>query len=210
MIGQRFGRLTVIAPAPKKGHNRRWLSRCDCGGEATSFEFSLKAGRARSCGCLKVEGLVQRSRRGPEKSAHMMSYSSEYRIWIGMRQRCSNPNNSRWEDYGGRGIHVCGRWDADFKAFLEDMGKRPVGTTLDRIDNEGPYSPENCRWATASQQQKNALRKHKRVTVNGREMTLEECAQASGLSRSGIAERVRKGVSGPDLLRPRQRVSRAS
>jgi len=206
MIGQRFGRLTVIAESPKRGHNKQWRSRCDCGGETVSFEFSLKSGRAKSCGCLKIEGLVQRSRRGPVKTAHKMSFSSEYRIWINMRQRCSNPANSRWSSYGGRGITVCGRWDQSFEAFIQDMGLRPtIEHSLDRIENNGPYSPDNCRWATATEQQNNTGRWTKSVLIEGKDYTLREIAARAGLTVNGAAERVRRGVAGVDLLKPRQK-----
>ncbi|WP_327421881.1 hypothetical protein OG763_15195 [Streptomyces sp. NBC_01230] len=105
-------------------------------------------GKTASCGCLRREVTTQRS------TTHGYSYSSEYRTWGDMVARCTNPNHKRWADYGGRGITVCDRWK-NFANFLADMGERPVGRELDRIDNNRGYEPDNCRWTDRSTQQKN-------------------------------------------------------
>ena len=151
--GLRFDRLLVLRRVSEVGEGRpRYLCRCDCGKEKIllSDDFSRKnrSKATRSCGCHKLEYHTKHN------DAHRGQQTSEYRTWAAMIQRCTNPNNRNYPDWGGRGIKVCKRW-RDFRKFLHDMGRRPHDLLLERIDNYGNYKPSNCKWATRSEQNKN-------------------------------------------------------
>lgn len=139
--GERFGRWEVIAPADGRD-GARWTCRCDCGVERAVPAGRLKNGTSTGCGCVR-------------NYVHGMTGSPEYRSWKGAKQRCTDPTLKDYPRYGGRGIQMCQRWMDSFEAFYEDMGSRPEGTTLDRIDVNGHYEPGNCRWADLSTQAKN-------------------------------------------------------
>lgn len=153
--GTRYGRLVVTRRADTVGHPQgvRWHCVCDCGTHVTVPGRSLRTGNTQSCGCLQRETVAAlltthgESRRG--------AWTPEFQAWAALRRRCLNPRYRGYKDYGGRGITVCDRWES-FEAFLQDMGRRPSADhSVDRINNDGPYSPDNCRWATRSQQQLN-------------------------------------------------------
>ncbi|MFJ3665095.1 hypothetical protein ACIPSE_01425 [Streptomyces sp. NPDC090106] len=154
--GDRFDRLTVTEVVPYKIH-----CICECGKPWTLARGSW--GKTRSCGCVRQE-------MAPPHLTHGMTGTPTYKTWQGMITRCTNPKATGWESYGGRGITVCERWRS-FENFLQDMGVRPEGLTLDRIDTNGSYEPGNCRWATKSEQSAN--RRLKEVCKWGHELTEE-------------------------------------
>lgn len=128
--------------------------------------------------------------------------SPEYKSWQGMLRRCASPSDPRWKDYGGRGIAVCQRWQSSFEAFLADMGRRPsLRHSIERIDNQGPYSADNCRWATKREQARNR-RTNRLVEIEGEELCLAELAERHGLKIGTLHRRLKMGERLPFALRP--------
>lgn len=169
LIGQKFTRLLVVdgptrAPNGTKITQRAWVCMCDCGVEKTVAAYKLTAGRTQSCGCLIPDTARNTRKEHPKKPRHNHSHSPTYVSWFAMLQRCSNPKNKRYDCYGGRGISVCEQWRL-FDNFLADMGVRPEGKTLDRIDVNGNYEPANVRWATAQEQSVNKRNSRKTTST---------------------------------------------
>lgn len=141
--GRKFGRWEVLSYVGQKHHQSLYKVRCDCGREKEVYGGFLKAGRTTACNSCAT------MRHG---QARFGTTTRTYNSWKMMRRRCTHKNATGYEDYGGRGITVCGRWNGSFEHFLEDMGERPIGMSLDRIDVNGNYELSNCRWATTTEQ----------------------------------------------------------
>lgn len=190
LIGQRFGRLTVIGIDDRGTKGKTyWMCKCDCGAVKSVRSDSLRSGAIKSCGCLKRE----QDKSNLARDTHGMSKTRLYQEWQGMKDRCFNKNNARWERYGGRGITVCEEWRNDFQSFCDwatANGYRD-DLTLDRIDNDGNYCPENCRWATQRQQSRNR-RTNIDVTIGNSTRTLMEWCEIFGLEYKTVYARYKR------------------
>jgi hypothetical protein len=184
-VGEKYGRLTVVERAPNaanpKDTNARWLCKCECGKTAVAYGQDLKRGKVVSCGCWNDE----------KRFKHGLSRTHLHAVWRMMLDRCRNQNNPAYKSYGGRGIEVCERW-YEFTNFAADVGDRPKGYQIDRIDNDGNYTPENCRWATPKQQINNR-RNSVYLQHAGKNLTIEEWADATGIKQDTIRGRLRRG-----------------
>ena len=157
LTGKKYGRWTVIRRDTNDKNNRsRWVCECECGNTKTLKLCDLRNGRSKSCGCLRRENTSKMF------SSHQKTNTRLYRIWASMKNRCLNPNASRYKDWGGRGITVCEEWKNNFIAFYEWAMTNGYSDNLsiDRIDNDKGYSPDNCRWATLTEQMRNTRRSH--------------------------------------------------
>jgi hypothetical protein len=189
LLGQRFGRLTVTEQAPSvvcgSKPFTRWVCQCDCGVVVTTYTNGLRNGHTKSCGCMKRDLAAQRS------TKHAGTNSRLYAKWKAMKSRCENPNNVSFRNYGGRGIRVCDRWQ-DFDVFRRDVGEPPSHShTLDRVDNDKNYEPDNCRWADKHTQDNNK-RTSVRITFDGQTLTLTEWGRRLGVSANTIKRRWHK------------------
>jgi hypothetical protein len=181
-IGAVFGYLTVLADAPRVNFKRQLLCRCRCGSEKAVDQWHLRKGHVVSCGrCHRADH--------PIGFRHGLTRTKVHRAWAAMRSRCYNRRQKGWRLYGGRGITVCQRWNS-FEAFLADMGTPPAGPySIDRINNAKGYSPENCRWATPSQQNNNT-RLTRYLTFRGQRRCLTEWSRLTGLTPMAIRLRI--------------------
>lgn len=181
--GQRFGRLTVLGKIAAVSSRSVVLCRCDCGTYHLARTQDLTAGKVQSCGCYHEERNVA------AHTIHGGSSSRLYTTWAAMRARCTNPDHDNFTRYGGRGVTVCPEWESFeiFRDWALANGYRD-DLTIDRIDNDGPYSPSNCRWATRAEQQNNT-RRNIHVTYMGQTMTLMEAARASGIAYNTLRRR---------------------
>lgn len=197
--GRAYGRLKVVGFAeyrPSTGRCRRafWRCLCSCGVECIVGSGNLKKGKAQSCGCRNREIVSARM------TTHGMSNSPEYSVWSAVIQRCTNKKAPGYKYYGGRGVTVCDRWRKSFEMFRADMGARPsLAHTIDRIDNDGDYTPGNCRWATSHVQHRNRSDSIM-ITHDGETRCAADWAKIVGLHRDVIRSRLQRGWSDADAL----------
>jgi hypothetical protein len=206
LTGRTFGRLKVVKVAEKRENGNRtryyWDCECECGNHVKVRTDCLTNDQVRSCGCMKKEqdriNLVKNHR-------HKLSGTRLYHEWCSMKRRCLNPNYKRYSDYGGRGIKVCDEWldkpDAFFEWALSNGYSDNL--TIDRIDNNGNYEPSNCRWVDNKTQCRNR-RSNILVPYNGKEITLIELSEITGLTYSCLNARYKRGDRGEYLIRPKE------
>jgi hypothetical protein len=198
LSGQQIANWFVIGPAPSKKHETYWRCRCACGKEADICAKNLRYGKSRSCGCAT-------------KEMHGESHTVEYALFHSMRNRCNNPNSRDWHLYGGKGVKI--EWET-FAEFHRDLGDRPSPQhSIDRINGNGNYSKNNCRWATAREQARN-MRTNRLITVDGITKCSAEWAESTGLSRECIEARIDKlkwshydAIRAPVQMRRKHRIS---
>lgn len=189
LTSQTFYRLTVIRRIVDNTKKHAvWLCKCECGNHTIVQSDNLRSGHTKSCGCLNKENIHK----------HGYTNTNIHNIWKEMIQRCTNPNHKSYKNYGDRGIKICDRWlqsnGKGFINFLKDIGKRPAGMTLDRIDNNGNYCKENCRWTTRQQQNTN-YRRNRMITINNQTKCITEWCNIFKLNRQTVYQRLRRGWS---------------
>lgn len=192
LSGKVFGRITVIGKTRISSNNRwLWLCKCICGNEKEIDGQTLRVGGSNSCGCLNEE--QKRNICIVRNTTHNLSKTHPYTVWTNMKTRCNNPRNHKYPLYGARGIRVCPAWNESFEAFFADMGHPPSKKhSLDRIDVNGVYCKENCRWVLQVVQQNNRSN-NRLITHNGITHTLQEWSKLTGIPRKTISNRIERG-----------------
>jgi hypothetical protein len=183
LTGQTFGRLEVKEKIANINRRTAWRCQCVCGGFKETTGDALQAGKTRSCGCLWDETMIK----------HGGYLDPTYTVWRNMNARCNNPKNPKYSRYGGRGIKVVERWRS-YATFIADMGPRPEGLCLERIDNDGNYDPSNCEWATYTQENNNTSR-NKLITLGSVTKTAAEWCELTGLNHRTLASRLSSSMS---------------
>lgn len=186
LSGKKFNRIKIIEFSHSEKGNSVWKCQCDCGKIFYCQARMFKHEKTKSCGCLKKEKWKKRI------TTHGMAYSPEYIVWNNMKNRCNNKNHTSYNLYGGRKIKICERWINSFENFFEDMGHRPKNHTLERIDNDGDYTPDNCKWATRKKQNMNKSDNHL-ITFNNNTQTLGEWADEIGIKYTTLFARIKRG-----------------
>lgn len=202
ITGQKFGKLTAIERCGTARDGKAiWLFRCDCGNYHKVSGRDVRDGHSRSCGCLATELLIKRNfKHGHTK--HNNIATPEYKAWLQMRKRVESPTYHAYQHYKDRGIKICDAWlgDNGFNNFFDDMGKKPTpGYTLERIDNNKGYEPDNCRWATMAEQNLNKS-SNKLITYMDITMTQKEWGDKVGIDQTVIHKRLKRGWSIEDTL----------
>lgn len=202
ITGQKFNLLTAIKRVENdKLGNARWLFACECGNEKVMNGSAVSNGHTKSCGCsLKKANTKKNLKHGHNRVGKR---NKIYGVWHGMKSRCYNPNNKRYLGYGGRGILICDEWLNAYEAFYNWAINNGYsdGLTIDRIDNDKGYSPDNCRWATDSEQNRNR-RNTVIVEIDGEHKTLVSCVSEYGIKYHTLWERYKRGYRGNELVRP--------
>lgn len=189
--GEQYGRLTVIYTEMSQQYGKSRLTafcKCSCGKTAFVCFHDMKSNKTRSCGCWGIENRIK----------HGHSTIKTYDVWKAMRQRVHNSNHPSYCNYGSRGIKVCEEWE-DFANFLKDMGECPKGLTIERINNDGDYEPQNCIWATRAEQMRNTRRTHF-INVFGKQMCIADLVLLCHKSRSSIDNRLKQGWLIDDII----------
>jgi len=186
-----YGLLTPLKYShskPNKKSDEYWVYKCDCGNEKTCRLYDVKRGKINSCGCIHKKQLAKRNK---SNSKHGYFGTPTYESWASIIERCCNTNNSNYKYYGAKGITMCQKWRESFKEFLKDMGERPEGFCIDRIDVYGNYEPDNCRWASAKTQANNRTNNRK-INFNYQNLNLSEWSDITGIKPSTISKRIDK------------------
>jgi hypothetical protein len=197
LSGQKFGRLTAVAPDRTATGKVAWICKCDCGREHKVSAANLASAKGtKSCGCLASEAAAERNR---SRTSHGLTKTKPYTAWLSMKTRCLSPESQSYARYGARGITVCDEWVNSFEAFLRDVGNPPsVLHSLDRIDNNKGYFPGNCRWATPAEQSANR-RSSVMVKTGGGEVCLSDLAKQNGVARPTVYGRVNRLGCPPEI-----------
>ena len=188
LYGKRFGRLLV----EKFAGYSKWHCVCDCGNVCVVDGNKLKIGHTTSCGCRQIERAKKVNTTHGQGGIRSGRITRTYRSWQSMKARCYNENHDAYPYYGERGVTICERWLHSFESFYEDMGDRPPGHTIDRIDNAGNYEPSNCRWASDTLQKNNRSGVYE-ITVEGVTMNASQAAIHYGVNRRTIARWIHSG-----------------
>ena len=197
ITGQTFHYLTAVRPSGSaKGVGVVWECLCKCGKTTNATAKNLRSGNTKSCGCLNSERVIARNKAG---ATHGMTGTPTWVVWDNMIQRCTNPNHKSYKEYGARGITICPAWRNEFATFHKDMGPRPAGMSIDRIDNDKGYEPGNCRWATVVEQANNR-RNNITLTVGGVTDTLANWSRKTGIGQKTIMYRIKNGWSDEQAL----------